>query len=90
MTSYAKQISYQNYPESQRLPCKSSDMYRFVRERLGGNIVTSSGTQYGRYLYRNTRNNVLMASWEKPCNKQLYSSCDIGMNADALQYYKNE
>jgi hypothetical protein len=53
-------------------------------------MITANGEKFGPYLYRNTRNNVLIASWEKPTNKELYSSCDIGMNADALIYYKNE
>ncbi len=51
-------------------------------------------TEYDRSpndLYRNTRTNVLIASWEKPDKlvDSLYSWCDIGMNADALTYYKN-
>jgi hypothetical protein len=79
-----------NFPVSQRIPCQNSDMYSFVRERLGKQIVTSAGDKFGPYLYRNIRNNVLISSWEKPNNNQLYTSYDIGMNTDALVYYKND
>jgi hypothetical protein len=90
-SNYSKQIHLRDeIPASQRLQCQQGDTYQFVRKRLGSAIVTSSGEKFGPYLYRNTRNNVLIASWEKPTNIELYSSCDIGMNADALIYYKNE
>lgn len=90
-SNFPKNIAAKNYPASQCIPCQSSDMYTFVRERLGNQIVTSNGEKFGPYLYRNTCNNVLIASWEKPNNNnQLYTSYDIGMNTDALIYYKNE
>jgi hypothetical protein len=31
-----------------------------------------------------------ISSWNEPTNHVSYSSYDIGMNADALIYYKNE
>jgi hypothetical protein len=90
-SNYSKQIHFSGeLPASQRLQCQQDDTYRFVRKRLGSAIITSSGEQFGPYLYRNTRNNVIIASWEKPNNSEFYSSYDIGMNADALIYYKNE
>lgn len=94
-------LSYSNYskvnyftdtlPKSQTVPCNKSDTYVYVRRRLGQQMVTKLGERFGPYLYRNTRTQVIIASWEKP-NKSvdgLYSWCDIGMNADALIYYKN-
>jgi hypothetical protein len=90
-SQYPKQIyiNYDNYPASQRLQCQSSDTYKYVRQRLGHQIVTSNGDKFGPYLYRNTRNNVLIASWDKPTNKSTYTVSDIGMG-DYLIYYKNE
>jgi hypothetical protein len=78
-------------PKSQMAPCIKTDTYVYVRSRLGKQTVTASGHTYGPYLYRNTRTNVLIASGEKPDKlvDSLYSWCDIGMNADALTYYKN-
>ncbi len=91
-SQYPKQINFNfdNYPASQRLTCESNDMYRYIRQRLGNQIVTSRGEKFGPYLYRNIRNNVLISSWDKPTNKDVYTSSDVGMNADALIYYKNE
>ncbi len=90
-SNFPNEIRIENYPESQLQSCQSSDMYKFVRERLGNKIVRQNGGNFGPYLYRNTRNNVLISSWEKPINKELlYTSCEIGMNADAVHYYKNE
>ncbi len=80
-----------NLPNSQILRCEISDTYAFYRTRLGKQIVSQSGEKYGPYLYRNNRNGVLVSSWDKPqINKITYSSTDIGMNTDALIYYKNE
>ena len=90
-SNYSKQIHFSSeLPSSQRLRCQQDDIYRFVRKRLGRAVVSSNGEKFGPYLYRNTRNNVLIASWEQPSNNELYSSYDIGMNTDALIYYKNE
>jgi hypothetical protein len=58
--------------------------------RLRNQTQTKFGEKYGPYLYRNTRNNILVSSWHKPSNKYLYSSCDIGMKTDSLIHYKNE
>lgn len=87
MLSYSKQILATEIPS---ISCQSNDMYKFVRVRLGKQTITKFGEKYGPYLYRNTRNNVLISSWDSPTNKELYTSSDIGMNADALIYYKNE
>ena len=89
-SSFQKEIPVFNYPSTQTLPCEKTDMYKYVRNRLGNQIVTSTGSKFGPYLYRNIRNNVLIASWNKPTNNELYTSFDIGMYADALIYYKNE
>lgn len=80
-----------NLPSSQSLKCEINDTYSFYRKRLGNQMVTASGEKFGPYLYRNNRNKVLISSWDMPTiDKTIYSSCDIGMNADALIYYKNE
>lgn len=83
-------INFKDYSSSQHLSCQNGDVYKYVRNRLGNQFVTSNGQKFGPYLYRNMRNNVLIASWEKPSNKEVYTSYNIGMNADALIYYKNE
>ncbi len=90
-SQYPKQIQvdYNDYPASQRLKCELNDKYKYVRQRLGHQIVTSRGEKFGPYLYRNMRNNVLMASWDKPTNKDVYTLSEIGMG-DNLIYYKNE
>lgn len=90
-SQYPKQIyiNYNNYPASQHLKCELNDTYKYVRQRLGHQIVTINGEKYGPYLYRNMRNNVLVASWDKPTNKVFYTLSDIGMG-DFLIYYKNE
>ncbi len=86
-----KQIGWNEYPDSQKLKCENLDKYIFVRERLGNNIVTKSNHPFGTYLYRNIRNDVLIASFEKPSSgEEIYSASDIGMFSDALIYYKNE
>ncbi len=78
-------------PYSQTFRCEMNDTYSFYRTRLGNQIVSQYGEKYGPYLYRNNRNGVLISSWDMPqANKTIYSSTDIGMNADALIYYKNE
>ncbi len=91
-SQYPKQIYFDknSYPNNQLLSCDGDDMYTYVRERQGNKIVSSNGEKFGPYLYRNNRNGVLIASWDKPSNKKLYNSSDIGMNVDALRYYKNE
>lgn len=70
-----------------------NSIYKFERMRLGKkDSVSTSGviTKYGPYLYRNIDTGILISSWEKPDkNKTQYSYYDIGMNADALIYYKN-
>ena len=77
-------------PSSQTKHSDATDSYIYERRRLGKQMVTASGEQYGPYLYRNTRSRVLIASWNQPTNKQLYSASDIGLYSDALIYYKNE
>lgn len=89
-SNFPKNIAAKNYPASQCIQCQSSDIYIYVRERLGNQIVTYNGEKFGPHLYRNVHNNVLISSWEKPNNNLLYTSYDIGMNTDALIYYKNE
>jgi hypothetical protein len=82
-------VNYEDYPDCQKLDCKNNDLYIFVRERTGYKTKPSSGV-FGKYLYRNCRNNLLMSSHEKPINnKQYYSGGDIGTCADAIPYYKN-
>jgi hypothetical protein len=82
-------IKWDTYPKSQKKPINNSDIFIFERNRLGNNIVTKNGIQFGPYLYRNIQNNVLVASWKKPSiNKQLYYGYEIGTNTDALVYYK--
>lgn len=91
MLSYAefsKAVVHKQDP-AQLKPCDNSDPYKFERKRLG-NQVTHSGQKYGPYLYRNLRSNVLMASWEAPNNKPIYTGYDIGTNTDAMIYYKNK
>jgi hypothetical protein len=90
-SNYSKQKQFGGkFPTTQLVNCIPNDSYRFVRKRLGSAMVTLHGEKFGPYLYRNVRNNVLIASWEKPTSSEFYSSYDIGMNADALIYYKNE
>lgn len=55
-----KIIPYSDYPYTQKFKCLNSDLYIFIREKLGNNHITSSGTKYGNYLYRNINNGVLM------------------------------
>ena len=85
-----KIISYSDYPQTQKFECLNYDQYIFIREKLGNNYITSDGTKFGNYLYRNITNGVLIASYEKPTNKKYYTGYDIGTNTDALIYYKNE
>jgi hypothetical protein len=89
MLSYSKQIYTNEIQLPHLLSYQPNDIYKFVRIRLG-NQTTKFGEKYRPYLYRNIHNNILVSSWNKPTNKELYTSCDIGMNADALIYYKNE
>ncbi len=104
-STYTQNIKAPNTSNSQQSPCHVDDLYKYERQRLGHLIVSQSGEKYGPYLYRNLRNNVLVASWDKPSesrkavsvgslgtfeNRETYSSSDIGLNADALVYYKNE
>ena len=78
-------------PKSQLEPSNKTDAYVYVRRRFGQQMVTASGERFGPYLYRNTRSQVLFASWDMPTKSAdgLYSAGDIGLNADALVYYKN-
>jgi hypothetical protein len=87
--SFPKEINFANYPDSQKLNVEAGDQYIFIRTRKGHNIISSSGERFGNYLYRNCRNNVLIASHCKPiANKQFHTEGDIGI-CDALLYYKN-
>jgi hypothetical protein len=90
---YERSVPAPQHPSSQLKENRLDDRYVFYRQRLGNKIVSQNGTKFGPFLYRNTRNQVLVASYERPTslNKSfLYSGCDIGLNADALTYYKNE
>lgn len=89
-SSFHKEIHFKDYPDSQKLKCEKTDNYIFVRTRKGNNIITSYGQPFGKYLYRNCRNKVLISSWEKPTNKNIYTSEDIAMDSDAIIYYKNQ
>lgn len=65
-------------------------IYKFERIRLGKK-TTQNGEKYGPYLYRDTINNMLISSWDKPSKdlNYLYRGADIGYNTDARIYYKN-
>ena len=66
-------------------------VFKFHRIRLGNKTTTLNGEKYGPYLYKDTVDNTLIASWVKPTQKlnYLYQGEDIGYNIDALMYYKN-
>ena len=68
----------------------TENIFKFERIRLG-NKTTPNGEKYGPYLYRDTTNNTLLASWDKPTKEgnYLYKGEDLGYNTDALIYYKN-
>ena len=69
----------------------NSKIYRFVRERRGNRQLSLFGQPFGPYLYRNLLNNQLFACWTMP-NKDirvLYTGEYIGINVNALKYYKN-
>jgi hypothetical protein len=70
---------------------KMQPIYKFYRKRLGNKTTTPNGDKYGPYLYRNTTDNTLLASWDKPTKESnyMYKGEDIGYNTDALFYYKN-
>ncbi len=89
-SNFPKEVNYCDYPDSQKHNCEDGDQYIFIRKRKGHNIITDAGGRFGNYLYRNCRNNVLYASYDKPSiNKPIYTGGDIGIYSDALQYYKN-
>lgn len=69
----------------------ASYIYKFERVRLGNKTRTKYGAPYGKYLYRDTIDGILIASCEKPTKEPNYLYCgsDIGTNSDALEYYKN-
>lgn len=69
----------------------NNPVFRFERIRLGNQTTTQHGEKYGKYLYRDTTDNTLLASWDEPTKdiNHLYKGCDIGYNTDALIYYKN-
>jgi hypothetical protein len=90
---YERSVLAPQYPSSQLKENKLNDTFVFYRQRQGNKIVSQNGTKFGPFLYRNTRNQVLVASYERPKSSNfttLYTGCDIGLNADALTYYKNE
>ena len=66
-------------------------IFKFYRIRQGNKTRTINGGKYGPYLYRDTIDNTLIASWDKPTKElsYLYKGQDIGYNTDALLYYKN-
>ena len=71
-------------------------IYVFERMRLGHKTTTPYGEKYGKYLYRNTLTNELIASWDSPyihrtkqLKKDFFKGEDIGYNTDALVYYKS-
>ncbi len=61
-----------------------TDKYKLERIRIGNRIVAPSYEPYGQYLYRNLRNNVLIASYEAQTSELIYSGSDIGTNSDAI------
>ncbi len=69
----------------------TKSIYKFERKRLGSKTLSSSGSKYGPYLYRNIEDNTLLASWDNPTMSPdyLYKGEDLGYNTDALIYYKN-
>ena len=69
----------------------NQNVFKFERKRLGNKTLSPHYEKYGPYLYRNTINNILIASWEKPEKELhcLYTGEEIGYNIDALKYYKN-
>ena len=66
-------------------------VFKFERTRLGHKTVTKYGEKYGPYLYRNIEDGKLLSSWDKPIKEDnyLYKGEEIGVNTDALIYYKN-
>ncbi len=68
----------------------TENIFKFERIRLG-NKTTPNGERYGPYLYRDTTNNTLLSSWDKPTKEvnYLYKGEEVGYNTDALTYYKN-
>ncbi len=66
-------------------------IFKFHRIRLGNKTTTLNGVKYEPYLYRDTIDDTLIASWDKPTKElnYLYKGEDIGYNTDALIYYKN-
>lgn len=69
----------------------TENIFKFERIRLGNKTTTPYGEKYGPYLYRDTTNNTLLASWDKPTKEvnYLYKGEEVGYNTDALRYYKN-
>ena len=67
-------------------------IFKFHRMRLGNKTTTQNGEKYGIYLYRDTTDNTLLASWDKPTKElnYLYKGGDVGYNTDALIYYKTD
>ena len=77
--------------------------YIFIRQRLGfKNKISGFCNKYGEYpkredpfgpyLYRHVITCQLVASWHYPAHgvADKYAGEDIGMNTDALLYYKSE
>ena len=85
-TLFSKMIN-----NSQNINKNASHIYKFERVRLGNKTRTKYGAPYGKYLYRDTIDGILIASCEKPTKdpNYLYTGSDIGTNSDALEYYKN-
>jgi hypothetical protein len=67
------------------------NIYKFERNRFGGRKFSQYGSEYGNYLYRNIYTNELISSWNPPKNEinSMYNEVDIGLNTNALTYYKN-
>ncbi len=83
-------VDYNKLPFNQKFKCYNSDTYKFERERLGNIMAPSPSSRYGKYLYRNLRNGVLVASYDRPTNKTIYTSQDIGADiGETFPYYKN-
>ena len=61
-------------------------IFKFERIRLGNKTTTPTGNNYGPYLYRDTIDNTLLASWDKPVREinYMYKGGDIGYNTDAF------
>lgn len=65
------------------------NIYKFYRERYFDNMCMSPHHMYGIYLYIDTIDNTLVASWESPTKgpEYLYTGNEIRLTIEALSYY---